>query len=256
MQETSMPASPCAAALLNAKKSFPPVYRDKNNNRFGKKYASLDTLLAAVTKPLTDNDLLLTYNMHRDAEHWTCVGELEHTPTGRVRVARCPLVPDRNDMQGWVAAGTYGKRVVTELLLGITSEDDDDGNSTSPNNDPSKKEPVSSQPKTTTPAKGGPAAATTGITKPGLTACKTPQELASYIGGKLMERPITDANSLNWAKAIVAAEELATSRVKDGKWKIEELNGYQDVRDSISGHLKVVRARLDEQAAQMLPGPA
>lgn len=120
-----------AAALAKAQSSFPPISRDRKvtvetrtGGSYTFKYAPLDTIIAAVRGPLSDNGLalaqlldgddLVTMLMHKDGQ----------TLTGRMPLPRT----DGGTIQALGSAITYLRRYSIQAILGIAAEEDDDGN--------------------------------------------------------------------------------------------------------------------------------
>lgn len=110
-------------ALIKAKAEFQPIEKDKLNPHFRTKYASLDSVLDAVTpalckhglvivQPLQSGRVLNTHLYHESGEVMTSTFEL----------------PDVSDIQKIGSALTYARRYSVCALLGITADEDSDGN--------------------------------------------------------------------------------------------------------------------------------
>jgi len=110
-------------ALIKAKAEFQPIEKDKLNPHFKTKYASLDSVLDAVTpalckhglvivQPLQSGRVLNTHLYHESGEVMTSMFEL----------------PDISDIQKIGSALTYARRYSVCALLGITADEDNDGN--------------------------------------------------------------------------------------------------------------------------------
>ena len=110
-------------ALIRAKAEFQPIEKDKINPHFRTKYASLDSVLDAVTpalckhglvivQPLQSGRVLNTHLYHESGEVMTSTFEL----------------PDVSDIQKIGSALTYARRYSVCALLGITADEDSDGN--------------------------------------------------------------------------------------------------------------------------------
>ncbi len=110
-------------ALIKAKAEFQPIEKDKLNPHFKTKYASLDSVLDAVTpalckhglvivQPLQSGRVLNTHLYHESGEVMTSTFEL----------------PDISDIQKIGSALTYARRYSVCALLGITADEDSDGN--------------------------------------------------------------------------------------------------------------------------------
>lgn len=123
-----------AAALAKAQASFPTIQRDKevtvtmkSGGSYKFKYAPLDTILAAVRKPLADNGLAIVQLLD-DGE---LVTMLLHS--GGAKVAGRIALGQTSTVQELGSAITYLRRYALQALLGIAAEEDDDGNRASGN---------------------------------------------------------------------------------------------------------------------------
>jgi hypothetical protein len=110
-------------ALIKARAEFPSIQKDKVNPHFKVSYASLDSVLDAVTPALCKHGLaivqlmekgniLKTHLFHESGEFLTSEYEL----------------PDIQDSQKKGAALTYARRYTVCALLSITADEDDDSN--------------------------------------------------------------------------------------------------------------------------------
>jgi hypothetical protein len=124
-------------ALINARAEFPPIEKDKTNPHFKMSYASLDSVLDAVTPVLCRYGLVLVQVMEKGGILKT---QLFHE-SGEVLTSEYEL-PDIQDSQKKGAALTYARRYSVCALLSITADEDDDANS-------AKDEPKNSKPATT-----------------------------------------------------------------------------------------------------------
>jgi hypothetical protein len=120
---------PIAAALAKAQSQFPTITRDKTvtvttkaGGSYSFKYAPLDSILAAVRKPLSDNGLALVQLL----DHESLVTMLIHE-SGASLSGRTALI-QTSDIQALGSAITYLRRYAIQALLGIAAEEDDDGN--------------------------------------------------------------------------------------------------------------------------------
>lgn len=118
-----------AAALAKAQAAFPVIGRDKEvtvqtkaGGSYKFKYAPLDTILAAVRKPLSDNGLAIVQLLDEDV----LVTSLMHE-SGAILSGRTPI-PASEGIQAYGSAITYLRRYAIQALLGIAAEEDDDGN--------------------------------------------------------------------------------------------------------------------------------
>lgn len=125
--EIQMTMSPTIAAiteaLLNAKRVFPPIPKDKTAKlgSYSYKYADLGNVLDKTDDPLADNGLVLiqpyggpnvvTLLLHMSGEWFRSVAPLTAFTTP----------------QELGAATTYIRRYAAQAMLGITTEEDTDG---------------------------------------------------------------------------------------------------------------------------------
>lgn len=113
-------------ALHKARSMFVKVKKDKQNTHLKNKYATLDSVLDAITPALTDNDLMLMQDM------------IESEAPNRIKVettvihvsgqwvkfyAELPIVKD--DPQGVGSAFTYARRYAAAAAFGLSQADDD-----------------------------------------------------------------------------------------------------------------------------------
>lgn len=113
-------------ALHKASSMFVKVKKDKQNTHLKNKYATLDSVLDAITPALTDNDLMLMQDM------------IESEAPNRIKVettvihvsgqwvkfyAELPIV--KNDPQGVGSAFTYARRYAAAAAFGLSQADDD-----------------------------------------------------------------------------------------------------------------------------------
>ena len=113
-------------AMHKARSMFVKVKKDKQNTHLKNKYATLDSVLDAITPALTDNDLMLMQDM------------IESEAPNRIKVettvihvsgqwvkfyAELPIV--KNDPQGVGSAFTYARRYAAAAAFGLSQADDD-----------------------------------------------------------------------------------------------------------------------------------
>lgn len=111
-------------ALIKARAEFPSIQKDKVNPHFKVSYASLDSVLDAVTPALCKHGLAIVQLMEKGNILKT---HLFHE-SGEVLTSEYEL-PDIQDSQKKGAALTYARRYSVCALLSITADEDDDGNS-------------------------------------------------------------------------------------------------------------------------------
>jgi len=112
------------AALAKAQAAFPKIKREKsvNTGSYSYSYASLDAILEATRKPLSDNGLALVQLLDGGGIRT----ELRHSAGGVVGgTFPLPTIPERPQDLGSML--TYLRRYAVVAILGIAPEEDDDG---------------------------------------------------------------------------------------------------------------------------------
>jgi hypothetical protein len=112
-------------ALIKARDEFPSIQKDKINPHFKVSYASLDSVLDAVTPVLCKHGLAIVQLMEKGNILKT---HLFHE-SGEFLTSEYELF-DIQDSQKKGAALTYARRYSVCALLSITADEDDDGNAT------------------------------------------------------------------------------------------------------------------------------
>ena len=115
---------PVLRAILNAKRKFQPLLKDKNNPFFKSKYADLAVLMDVVEGPLLDEDVVILQPTIVKPEAQYLRTRLVHVPSGDEEFGELKI-PDNLDAQKTAATATYFKRVTLQALLGIPARDDD-----------------------------------------------------------------------------------------------------------------------------------
>lgn len=112
-------------ALIEAKKKFKPLVKDKANPFFKSKYADLGQVYSSVEPALNEHGFVILQPTLR----WDCGVQYIHTLIQHVSGDKFDStydLPQGLDPQKMAAAVTYGKRVALCALLGIASQDEDD----------------------------------------------------------------------------------------------------------------------------------
>lgn len=126
-------------ALSKAQASFDAIEKDKTvkvttktGGSYSFQYSTLDAIVKATKKGLTDNSLAHTTIL--DDTHLTTI--LAHESgeflSSQIKISSLFKAGD-NNAQAYGSAITYGRRYLLSGLLGIVSDEDDDGNSASGN---------------------------------------------------------------------------------------------------------------------------
>lgn len=113
-------------ALLAARAEFSPVIKDKRNPHFKSTYATLESVIDAVSDSLHKHGLVLIQSPDCGPDGTVLVTQLVEVTSGTSISCRYPLTPVKpNDPQALASALTYARRYSALSLLGIAPEDDD-----------------------------------------------------------------------------------------------------------------------------------
>jgi hypothetical protein len=112
------------AALAKARASFKPVIKDAANPFFKSKYADLAGILDAVVPALSSNGLAVYHTTDHASGALILVTTLAHS-SGEFVTGEYPVVPVKNDPQGYGSAITYARRYALSAMLSVAAEDDD-----------------------------------------------------------------------------------------------------------------------------------
>lgn len=145
---------PMFAALARAQVAFGEVKRTRtvkvtprDSAPYTFNYAPLDGVLAAVSKSLNDNEIVLLQPLYEDGDGWRLRTVLGHSSGATIECTASIPWPERRwfdkNAQDWRTAKgswqdfgsavTYARRYMVGSLLGIAPEEDDDGNAASGN---------------------------------------------------------------------------------------------------------------------------
>jgi ERF superfamily len=117
-----------AAAMILARAKFPPIHKNKSNSHFKNKYASLDSIIEAITPALCEAGILLVQpTIIRDGATILST-QLIHGASGEL-ISSELVIPPQSDPQKLGSALTYYRRFSICSLLSIAADDDDDGSS-------------------------------------------------------------------------------------------------------------------------------
>jgi hypothetical protein len=116
---------PVLRGLLEAKRKFGPLVKDKVNPFYKSKYADLAALINLVEDPLLEQGIIISQPTMR----WEASG-IQYIKTRLLHVSGDEEfstldIPQGLDPQKTVAAITYLKRAALQAILGIPAEDDD-----------------------------------------------------------------------------------------------------------------------------------
>jgi len=121
-----------APALVKAWRSMKNPPKTADNPFFKSKYAPLPEMLEHVKPALSDNGLCVM----QDGGGGVLI---VHESGQWIEFPGMPLVPAKEDPQGYVAALTYARRATLAAALGIAADDDDDGNAVSGRGQPAER---------------------------------------------------------------------------------------------------------------------
>ena len=111
-------------ALHKARSQFVKVKKDRQNTHLKNKYATLDSVLDAITPALTENRLMIM----QDGERIESTMRVETTVihiSGQWAKFYFDIPIVKNDPQGVGSAFTYGRRYALAAAFGLSQADDD-----------------------------------------------------------------------------------------------------------------------------------
>jgi hypothetical protein len=114
-------------ALLEAQKKIENARKNANNPHFKSRYATLEAVLDAVKVELNQNGIVIAQTCGKDPEGHFVETKLIHE-SGEQIESRIYLVLERQTMQGFGSALTYGRRLGLASLVALGAEEDDDAN--------------------------------------------------------------------------------------------------------------------------------
>ena len=147
-----------APALVAAQAAFPSIVKDGKNPAFRSKYATLDSIMAAVRPALVANGLAVVQGaIHPETDGPKLVGlavesVLVHT-SGEWMATMVPVPVTKSDAHGLGSALSYGRRYGISALLALTTDEDDDGNAAA--RLPQRQEPRQERPAAPPPPPAG-----------------------------------------------------------------------------------------------------
>ena len=117
--------SKLAEALAKAQAVMQPAAFDSVNPHFKSKYASLNSIMAACRKPLTDNGIAVVQSSETCDQGVVVTTILMHT-SGEFIKSSIIIKPQTDTAQAIGSAITYGRRYGLASMVGITADADDD----------------------------------------------------------------------------------------------------------------------------------
>lgn len=128
--EKSQSVKEIGKALSLFQTKMEKIKKDSLNPFFGKKYASLSTILESIQLPLAECNLI--FSQIPDGDCLTTI--LIHHESGEYLQACYAIHPAKVDPQGIGSAITYARRYALSAILGLNVDEDDDGNASSSQN--------------------------------------------------------------------------------------------------------------------------
>jgi hypothetical protein len=153
MMQTSEQVNEIAAALAKAQAEIKSATKDRANDFYGSKYATLDAVMDACRIPLASNGIAVIQGASAEGDHVIVTTMLIHTSGQWVKDA-LTLLPKDASPQAAGSAITYARRYGLGAMVGVTAEEDDDGNAAQPTT-PARKRFVPPQQPVRAPQGGG-----------------------------------------------------------------------------------------------------
>lgn len=126
------PLGNLAAALSAAQGEIGIVEKDRENPFFKSSYATLDAVIKATKAPLSKHGLAVVQTTEIGPEGRVMLRTSLIHKSGEKVESVYPIVPIKNDPQGYGSAITYARRYCLSAIVGVApAEDDDDGNEAS-----------------------------------------------------------------------------------------------------------------------------
>lgn len=187
-------------ALSKAQGAFPEIGKDKRahiqtkaGGHFSYQYADLATILGAVRKPLSENELAILQPVQVTGNRVSVTTVLAHSSGEWVSDELALPIADPTDARSLASAVTYARRYGLIALLGIapTDEDDDADAVVTPSASKAMRPPAPAKPSPTPPPT--PVAPSSGDGRPAPTA-------ADYISDAQRRRLFAIARAGGWEK--------------------------------------------------------
>lgn len=114
-----------SAAFINAKRTFSPALKARENSHFKNKYADLGACIDAVEQALLDNGIAFIQETFEDLTGVTVETVFLHESGETIRCGKLHVPASKQDPQGYGSALTYARRYSLTTACGIAPEDDD-----------------------------------------------------------------------------------------------------------------------------------
>jgi hypothetical protein len=115
------------AGMVNPPRNREVEVKTKSGGSYKFKYATLDAIIDAIRKPLTDNGLWFTQTLENGDGKYRLVTTLLHS-SGQSLRSETPLLLQDAGNQAFGSALTYMRRYALTAMLGVAADEDDDGN--------------------------------------------------------------------------------------------------------------------------------
>ena len=115
------------AVITNPARNREVEVRTKTGGSYKFRYATLDAIIDAIRKPLTDNGLWFTQTLENGDGKYRLVTTLLHS-SGQSLRSETPLLLQDAGNQAFGSALTYMRRYALTAMLGVAADEDDDGN--------------------------------------------------------------------------------------------------------------------------------
>lgn len=124
-------------ALCKCQLELKPAVKDSINPHFKNRYADITSIIEALRDPMASNGLSITQTTRYEGGVLLLITTLRHI-SGEEVDSVYPIIPVKQDPQGFGSAMTYARRYSIQAMLMVPS-DDDDGHQASQPAKPAKK---------------------------------------------------------------------------------------------------------------------
>ena len=112
-------------ALLEAQSNFGGAKKGAVNPQFKSRYADLTSVVEAVAGPLNQAGITYSWRTERTEHGWVVTCTLTHAESGESISCDWPIIPSKQDAQGFASGSTYARRYSLLSVTGIPTEDED-----------------------------------------------------------------------------------------------------------------------------------
>jgi len=128
--KTSDSVSEIIKALIAAQKEIQHPSKNKVNPHFKNKYADLLAVIEAAAPVLNKHGILLSQTTrvyNNNAPYDVLLYTTLMHESGQYIESEYPVIPEKQNPQGWGIALTYAKRYALSSILGMAADEDTDG---------------------------------------------------------------------------------------------------------------------------------